>query len=58
MIWTGCAQWPFWLRGKTDVDMFKWAGKAGIHPSDLDDIIIKGEKIEPVQHQFKKLHIP
>ena len=37
-----------------NVDTFKWAWKAGMYPSDLNDIKVVGEKIETVRQQFRK----
>ena len=37
-----------------EIDTFKWAWKAGMKPSSLNDIQIVGEKIENVQQQFKR----
>ncbi len=38
----------------TEIDTFKWAWKAGMNPSSLNDIQIVGEKIEKVRQQFKR----
>jgi len=37
-----------------EIDTFKWAWKAGMNPSSLNDIQIVGEKIEKVRQQFKR----
>jgi len=37
-----------------EIDTFKWAWKAGMIPSSLNDIQIVGEKIEKVRKQFKR----
>jgi uncharacterized protein (DUF362 family) len=38
-----------------EIVTFTWAWKAGMHPSDLKEIQIVGEKIEKVRQQFKIL---
>jgi uncharacterized protein (DUF362 family) len=35
-----------------EIDTFTWAWKAGMHPTDLKEIQIVGEKIEKVRQQF------
>lgn len=37
-----------------EIDTFKWAWKAGMNPSNINDIQIVGEKIEKVRQQFKR----
>ncbi len=37
-----------------EIDTFKWAWKAGMKPSGIDDIEIVGEKSGEVRRQFKK----
>jgi uncharacterized protein (DUF362 family) len=37
-----------------EIDTFQWAWKAGMHPSNIDDIQIVGEKVEAVQQKFKR----
>ena len=37
-----------------EIDTFKWAWKAGMNPSSLNDIQVVGEKIEKVRQQFKR----
>ena len=38
----------------TEIDTFKWAWKAGMNPSNINDIQIVGENIEKVRQQFKR----
>ena len=38
----------------TEIDTFKWAWKAGMNPSNINEIQIVGEKIEKVQQQFRR----
>lgn len=38
----------------SEIDTFKWAWKAGMTPSTINDIEIVGEKIETVQQKFKR----
>ncbi len=38
----------------TEIDTFKWAWKAGMNPSNINDIQIVGEKIEKVRQQFRR----
>ncbi|UCE53827.1 MAG: DUF362 domain-containing protein [Desulfobacterales bacterium] len=37
-----------------EIDTFKWAWKAGMNPSNINDIQIVGEKIEKVRQQFQR----
>ncbi len=37
-----------------EIDTFRWAWKAGMNPSTMNDIEIVGDKIENVQQQFKR----
>jgi hypothetical protein len=37
-----------------EIDTFKWAWKAGMNPSNINDIQIVGEKIETVRQQFQR----
>jgi len=37
-----------------EIDTFKWAWKAGMNPSNLNEIKIVGEKIEKVRQQFQR----
>lgn len=37
-----------------EIDTFKWAWKAGMNPSSINDIQIVGEKIEKVRQQFQR----
>ncbi|MBT3225703.1 MAG: DUF362 domain-containing protein [Deltaproteobacteria bacterium] len=38
----------------TEIDTFKWAWKAGMSPSTIDDIDVVGEKVGTVQQQFTR----
>jgi uncharacterized protein (DUF362 family) len=38
----------------TEIDTFKWAWKAGMNPSNINEIQIVGEKIEKVRQQFRR----
>lgn len=38
----------------TEIDTFQWAWKAGMLPSNIDNIQVVGEKIEAVQQKFKR----
>ena len=38
----------------TEIDTFKWAWKAGINPSNIDDILIVGEEIKKVPQHFQR----
>jgi uncharacterized protein (DUF362 family) len=40
--------------GTDEIDTFKWAFKAGMKPSGIDDIEIVGEKIDSVRKNFKR----
>jgi uncharacterized protein (DUF362 family) len=37
-----------------EIDMFKWAWNAGMHPTNIEHIQIVGEKIEKVRQQFQR----
>ena len=37
-----------------EIDTFKWAWKAGMNPSNINEIQIVGEKIEKVRQQFRR----
>jgi len=37
-----------------EIDTFKWAWKAGMNPSNINDIQIVGDKIEKVRQQFER----
>lgn len=37
-----------------EIDTFKWAWKAGMNPSNINEIQIVGEKIEKIRQQFRR----
>ena len=37
-----------------EIDTFQWAWKAGMRPSNIDDIQVVGDKIDAVQQNFKR----
>ncbi len=41
----------------TEIDTFKWAWKAGMTPSNIEDVEVVGEKIENVQQQFQRAQV-
>jgi uncharacterized protein (DUF362 family) len=38
----------------TEIDTFNWAWKAGMNPTNIDNIEIVGEKIETIRQKFKR----